>query len=421
MSQTLTEKIISRHLGKSVQPGELVIVPVDAVMASDATAPYAIKAFQEMGTRRLWHPEKVILVIDHAAPAPNPRIGNLHALMRKFAKEMGCRLYDVGAGICHQVMVENEHVRPGDIVIGADSHSCTYGAVAAFGTGMGSTDVAALMSTGKTWIKVPPTIKVEITGNLSTDTSAKDLILFLVGQLGTNGANYQAIEYTGEAIKGFSLASRMTLASMSVEMGAKSGIVDPAGLTLPYPFEPMKADPDAHYHKVYRFDVSELSSQISLPHSPDQAVSLEEAAGTSIDVAFIGTCTNGRLEDLQAAAQILEGHHIAPHVRMIIAPASREVFNQALQQGTVEILSQAGATFITPGCGPCVGTHLGVPGDREVVISTANRNFKGRMGNPNSSIYLASPAAVAASALRGVISAPPDGSPSLQNETQEQP
>jgi 3-isopropylmalate/(R)-2-methylmalate dehydratase large subunit len=421
MSQTLTEKIISRHVGQSVRPGDLVIVPVDAIMASDATAPYAIKAFQEMGATRLWRPEKVILVIDHAAPAPNQRVSNLHTMMRKFAQEMGCRLYDIGAGICHQVMVENQHARPGEIVIGADSHSCTYGAVAAFATGMGSTDVAALMHTGKTWIKIPSAIKVELSGRLPAGTATKDLILFLVGQLGINGANYQAIEYTGEAIEGLSLAGRMTLASMSVEMGAKSGIVDPSGLELPYEFEPMKADEDAHYEKIYQFDISGLSSQIGLPHSPDNVVPLEEVTGTPIDVAFIGTCTNGRLEDLQAAADVLKGQHIAPHVRMIIAPASREVFNQALQQGTVEILSRAGATFITPGCGPCVGTHLGIPGDEEVVISAANRNFKGRMGNPHSKIYLASPAAVAASALCGVISDPAEGLPSAKDGAQEQP
>ncbi len=406
MSQTLTEKIISQHTGRHVQPGELAIVPVDAVMASDTTAPFAIKAFQEMGANRLWRPDKVILVIDHASPAPNQRIGNLHTMMREFARDKGCRLYDVGAGICHPVLVENEHARPGEIVIGADSHSCAYGAVAAFATGMGSTDVAALMHTGKTWLKVPSAIKIEFTGQLPAATAAKDLILFLVGQLGTSGANYQAIEYCGEAVESLTLAGRMTLASMSVEMGAKSGIVDPRGLQLPYPFEPLEADADAHYEKVYRFDVSDLSPQVSLPHSPDKVVPLEEVRGTSIDVAFIGTCTNGRLEDLQAAADILQGQQIAPHVRLIIAPASREVFNQALERGTVEILSRAGATFITPGCGPCVGTHLGVPGDEEVVISAANRNFQGRMGNPNAKIYLASPAAVAASALQGVITEP---------------
>ncbi len=419
MSQTLTEKIISRHIGQPVQPGELVIVPADTVMASDVTGPYAIKAFQEMGGDRLWDADKVVLVIDHAAPAPNQRVGNLHAMMREFAREQGCRLYDVGAGICHQVMVENAHARPGEIVIGADSHSCTYGAVAAFATGMGSTDVAALMHTGKTWLKVPPTIKIELEGRLPAGTAPKDLILFLVGQLGISGANYQAIEYTGTAVERLSLAGRMTLASMSVEMGSKSGIVDPRGLELPYPFEPMRADEDAHYEKVHRFDVSDLSSQVSVSHSPDQVVSLEEIKGTPINMAFIGTCTNGRLEDLEAAADILEGQHIAPQVRMIIAPASREVFNQALERGTVEILSRAGATFITPGCGPCVGTHLGVPGDEEVVISAANRNFRGRMGNPASKIYLASPAAVAASALSGIISEPNEVSSSPEKEPRE--
>lgn len=406
MSQTAVEKILSQHVGQPVRPDELVIVPVDTIMASDATAPYAIRAFEEMGGGDLWRPDKVILVIDHAAPAPNQRIGNLHQMMREFAQEKGCRLYDVGAGICHQVMVENRHAQPGEVVIGADSHSCAYGAVGAFATGVGSTDLAALMRTGKTWLKVPPTIRIELTGRLPAGTVAKDVILFLVGQLGLNGASYQAIEYTGEAIEGLTLAGRMTLASMSVEMGAKAGIVDPRGLELPYRFEPVWADKQAHYSQVLRFDLSNLSPQISVPHSPDQVVPLEDVQGTRVTMAFIGTCTNGRFEDLQAAAAVLKGRSIAPHVRMIIAPASREVFNQALQEGVVETLSQAGATFVTPGCGPCVGTHLGVPGDEEVVISSANRNFRGRMGNPNAKIYLASPAVVAATALCGVITDP---------------
>ncbi len=406
MSQTAVEKIISQHVGRPVHPDELVIVPADAIMASDATAPYAIRAFEEMGGGELWRPEKVILVIDHAAPAPNQRIGNLHKMMREFAREKGCLLYDVGAGICHQVMVENRHARPGEVVIGADSHSCAYGAVGAFSTGVGSTDLAALMRTGKTWLKIPPTIRIELTGQLPEGTVAKDVILFLVGQLGLSGASYQAIEYSGEAIEGLTLAGRMTLASMSVEMGAKAGMVDPRGLELPYSFDPVWADEKAQYAQVLRFDVSDLSPQISAPHSPDHVTPLEEVRGIRVNMAFIGTCTNGRFEDLQAAAAVLKGKSIAPHVRMVIAPASREVFNQALQEGVVEILSQAGATFITPGCGPCVGTHLGVPGDEEVVISSANRNFRGRMGNPNARIYLASPAVVAATALNGAITHP---------------
>ena len=360
MSQTAVEKILSQHVGQPVRPDELVIVPVDSIMASDATAPYAIRAFEEMGGGDLWRPDQVILVIDHAAPAPNQRISNLHRMMREFAQEKGCRLYDVGAGICHQVMVENRHAQPGEVVIGADSHSCAYGAVGAFATGVGSTDLAALMRTGKTWLKIPQTIRIELRGRLPAGTVAKDVILFLVGQLGLNGASYQAIEYTGEAIDGLTLAGRMTLASMSVEMGAKAGIVDPRGLELPYRFEPVWADEQAHYAQVLRFDLSNLSPQISSPHSPDHVVPLEEVQGTRVTMAFIGTCTNGRFEDLQAAAAVLKGRSIAPHVRMIIAPASREVFIQALQEGVVEILSQAGATFITPGCGPCVGTHLGV-------------------------------------------------------------
>jgi len=410
MGQTVAEKIISRHAGQAVYQDQLAIAQVDAVMATDATAPFAIKAFHEMGGKKLWQKEKVVLIIDHASPAPNERVGNLHKMMRDFAAQTGCLLYDVGAGIGHQLMVENGHVRPGELVLGADSHTCGYGAVNSFATGVGSTDLAAVMLTGKTWLKVPRTIKVELTGSPPAGTVAKDLILFLVGKLGIDGATYQAIEFTGDAVERLSVAGRMVLASMAVEMGAKAGIVSAAGLQLPYAFNPVFADPDACYSAVHRFDVSSLGPQISLPHSPDNLASVAEVQGTRIDMAFIGTCTNGRLEDLQAAAAILKGKQVASHVRMVIAPASRQVFQDALKDGTVQTLPDAGATFITSGCGPCVGTHLGVPGDGEVVISAANRNFQGRMGNPNARIYLASPETVAASALRGMITSPAEAS-----------
>jgi 3-isopropylmalate/(R)-2-methylmalate dehydratase large subunit len=405
MAQTISEKILSQHAGKPVKAGEIAIVRVDGVMATDATAPFAIKAFRQMGGKKLWDSGRVSLIIDHASPAPNETVANLHKLMRDFSAEMGCRLYDIGEGICHQLMVENAHVKPGDLFLGADSHSPTYGALNAFGIGVGSTDLAATMLTGKTWLKVPKTIKITLNGELKKGVTAKDVILFLVKQLGAEGANYQTVEFTGETVKGMTLASRMVLANMSSEMGAKTGLVDPSGLELPYAFEPTFPDSDAEYVRELTFDVSSLRPQIAKPHSPENVVAIDEVFGTKIHYAFIGSCTNTRLEDLHAAAQVLNGKKLTS-TRLIIAPASKKVFNDALKDGTIQILSDAGATFITSGCGPCVGSHLGVPGDGEVVISSTNRNFQGRMGNPRAQIYLASPAVVAASALAGEIVEP---------------
>jgi 3-isopropylmalate/(R)-2-methylmalate dehydratase large subunit len=405
MKQTISEKILSRHANKPVKAGDIAIVRVDGVMATDATAPFAIKAFRQMGGKKLWDSERVSLIIDHASPAPNETVANLHKLMRDFSAEMGCRLYDIGEGICHQLMVENAHVKPGDLFLGADSHSPTYGALNAFGTGVGSTDLAATMLTGKTWLKVPKTIKITLNGEMKKGVTAKDVVLFLVKQLGSEGANYQAVEFTGETVKSMTLASRMVLANMSSEMGAKAGLVDPSGLELPYEFEPTFPDSDAEYVRELTFDVSSLRPQIAKPHSPEYVVAIDDVLGTKIHYAFIGSCTNTRLEDLHAAADVLKDKKLTS-VRLIIAPASRKVFNDALKDGTIQILSDAGATFITSGCGPCVGSHLGVPGDGEVVISSTNRNFQGRMGNPKAQIYLASPAVVAASALAGEIVEP---------------
>jgi 3-isopropylmalate/(R)-2-methylmalate dehydratase large subunit len=405
MNQTISEKILSQHAGKPVKAGDIAIVRVDGVMATDATAPFAIKAFRQMGGKKLWDVERVSLIIDHASPAPNETVANLHKLMRDFSAEMGCRLYDIGEGICHQLMVENAHVKPGDLFLGADSHTPTYGALNAFGIGVGSTDLAATMLTGKTWLKVPKTIKITLNGELKKGVTSKDLILFLVKELGVEGANYQAVEFAGETITSMTLASRMAIANMSSEMGAKTGLVDPTGLDLWYPFEPTFADSDAEYVRKLTFDVSNLRPQIAKPHSPENVVAIDEVLGTKVQYAFIGSCTNTRLEDLHAAAQVLKGKKLSS-TRLIIAPASKKVFNDALKDGTIQILSDAGATFITSGCGPCVGSHLGVPGDGEVVISSTNRNFQGRMGNPKALVYLGSPAVVAASALAGEIVEP---------------
>lgn len=406
MGQTIIEKIISNHSSQKATAGDIAIVDVDLVMATDTTGPLTIKAFENMGGTKVWDPEKMILVIDHASPAPNEGIAVLHDLMRKFSTEQDIKLYDVGDGICHQLMIDNHHVRPGQLVLGADSHTCTYGAVGTFATGVGSTDLAGVMLTGKTWIKVPETIKIKLTGKLQKGVVAKDLILHLVGKFGIQGATYQAIEFTGEVIERMSLDSRMVMANMVIEMGAKAGLVDLKGLDLPYEYEPIEADPDASYVKSIEIDVSKLETQIAVPHSPDNIKGISEVGEVSIQQAFIGSCTNGRLEDLHAAADILKGKKVHPNVRLIIAPASRKVFQDALSDGTIEVLSAAGATFLPSGCGPCVGTHQGIPGNGENIASSTNRNFQGRMGNRNSNVYLGSPAFVAAAALKGKITNP---------------
>lgn len=401
MPQTLAERIISKHAGKPVCAGEIAIVDVDAVMATDATAPFALKAFREMGGETVWNRERVFLVIDHAAPAPNERVANLHKLMRDFARQQGIKLYDVGEGICHQLMVENGHVRPGDLFLGADSHTLTYGALGAFAVGVGSTDLAGVLLTGRTWLKVPRSVLFRLEGQFQPGVTAKDVILFLISKMGVEGAVYESVEFTGGAVAGMTLASRMVLANMVAEMGAKAGLVDTTGLTLDAPFVPHLVDPNADYRVTFTYDLSGLRPQIAAPHSPDNVVPIDALLGTKIDAAFIGSCTNSRLEDLRAAAAVLRGRKLA--VRLTIAPASKAVFDAALRDGTVQTLTEAGAVFITSGCGPCVGTHLGVPGDGEVIFSSTNRNFQGRMGNPRASVYLASPAVVAAAALAGEI------------------
>jgi 3-isopropylmalate/(R)-2-methylmalate dehydratase large subunit len=404
--QTVVEKILSRTSGQTASAGNLVVTPVDGLMATDTTAPYAIKAFREMGGTRMPFPEKCALIIDHAAPAPNERIANLHKGMREFAKEQGIHFYEIGEGICHQVMVEKRHVQPGFVFMGADSHTPTYGALNALACGVGSTDLAAVMLTGKIWLKVPHTIRIICDGHLQPGVSPKDLVLFLTGQLSISGATYQSVEFEGEAFEPMTLAGRMCVANMLAEMGAKTGFIHPKGLDLGYDFEPIVADAGAYYIRTFRFDVSKLQVQIAAPESPDNVQNIDEHLGKKIDYAFIGTCGNGRLEDLQAAAAILKGKKIKSGVRFVIAPASKSVLLDAMLDGTAYALVAAGATIINPGCGPCVGSHEGVPADGEVVISAANRNFRGRMGNPNAQIYLAAPATVAASALAGEIAMP---------------
>lgn len=408
MGQTTAEKLISSHAGRDVYAGELAIVDIDGVMATDATGPFAVRSFREMGGEKLWNTNAVSLILDHATPAPDERISNLHQMLRDFTKEMGNHFYDVGEGICHQLMVENEHVKPGNIFLGADSHTTTYGALNAFAAGVGATDLAAVMLTGKTWFKVPETIRLEMVGELPKGITAKDLILHLVGKVGIAGATYMAIEYTGETIKDFTLASRLVLANMAAEMGAKTGLVDPEGLELWYDWDATMPDADANYAISHTIDVSQLKPQIALPNLPSNVEDIDVALGTKVQQAFIGSCTNARLEDLHVAADILKGKKVHNDVRLMIYPASRKVYNNAIADGTLAILSAAGATIFNSGCGPCVGTLGGVPADGDVIISSTNRNFKGRMGNPDAEIYLGSPAVVAASALTGEITNPAD-------------
>ncbi|MEX1312456.1 MAG: 3-isopropylmalate dehydratase large subunit [Candidatus Sulfomarinibacteraceae bacterium] len=407
---TVAEKILSRHAGTTVRADDLTVIDVDAALMTDTTAPLAIKAFREMGGETPWNPERTHLVIDHASPAPNERIARLHDLMRTFARETGAVLYDVGRGICHQLMIEEDRVRPGEAFFGADSHTCTYGALGAFATGVGSTDLAAIMLTGKTWLKVPKTIRLEVTGRINPGVEAKDLALAMVGTLGFAGATYQAVEICGDAIVPMSLDERMTIANLGIEMGAKAALIHPEGLELPYEYdaEAISPDPDATYVRELTIDGGALRPQLSAPPRPDATVDIDELIGTKIDVAFIGTCVNGRLRDLHAAARILKGRRVAPGVRLMVSAASQKVFLDATNDGTIATLIEAGATFLPSGCGPCVGTHLGVPGDGEVVVSTANRNFRGRMGNPEASVYLASPTVVASAAVAGRIVDPAD-------------
>ncbi|ACX52226.1 3-isopropylmalate dehydratase [Ammonifex degensii KC4] len=413
MGQTIAEKILSRAAGRQVQAGEIVVARVDQVMAQDGTAPLAIQVFRQMGGKKPFDPERVNLVIDHSAPSPTESISNLHKMMREFAWEHGCRLYDIGDGVCHQVMVESGRVGPGCVVVGADSHTCTYGALGAFATGVGSTDLAAALISGHLWFKVPETIKVVCHGPLPPGVFAKDLILYLIGRFTADGATYKAVEYTGSAIKELSMEGRFTVANMAVEMGAKVGLMEVDEKTWEWlkehgggEFTAFSPDPDAAYAKVVEFDLTSISPQVACPHRVDNVSPIEKVAGTKIDQAFIGTCTNGRLEDLRVAARILAGRKIHPRVRLVVAPASRKVYLQAMREGILATLVEAGAAVVTPGCGPCVGTHNGVPADGEVVVSTANRNFKGRMGNAKAEIYLASPATVAASAIAGEITDP---------------
>ena len=411
MGQTIAEKILSAHAGKQVTPGELIITNIDAVMVQDGTGPLAINEFEKLNKSKLFNPERTILFIDHAAPSPVKELSNSHIVLREFAKKYGAVLSEIGEGVCHQRLVES-FVNPGEVLLGADSHTCTSGALGAFATGVGSTDIAVVMALGKTWLKVPATYKIVLNGKFSKGVYAKDLILYLIGLIGADGATYKALEFSGDGAENLSMSERFTISNMAVEAGAKAGLFETDEKTLEYLkekgrgelFKEIKADKDASYERVINIDLSEVKPMISCPHTVDNTKEIDKMDKVEINQVFIGTCTNGRIEDLRVASNILKGKKVKDGVRLLVAPASRQVFLQALEEGLITTLVESGASIVTSGCGACVGVHAGILGDGEVCLSTQNRNFQGRMGNSKGFIYISSPATAAYSAIKGYIS-----------------
>jgi len=415
MGKTIAEKILSKHAGKDLKAGDIAICKVDFCFGQDGTSSLIIDSFNKSGKKSVFEPSKFCMVIDHSAPSPNLGVSEIHNKMREFARRMKVGLYDVGCGVCHVIIPEKGHVKPGDLVLGADSHTCTYGALNVLSTGVGSTDLAITLISGQNWFKVPESVKMEVSGALKKGVYSKDLILRVIGDVGANGCAYNSVEFYGETIRDLSVEARLTISNMAVEMGAKFGVMEADSKVIAYfkknaniksKITPVTADKDARYVKTRKYDVSKLEPMVARPHTVDNVTSIKKAGSVKIDEAYIGTCTNGRLEDLKIAAGILKNRKISKKVRCIIAPASRAIFGDAIKAGYIRTFVESGCAVVPPGCGPCVGTHEGVLGDNEVAISSANRNFKGRMGNPNSFIYLASPATVAASAIEGKIADP---------------
>lgn len=413
-AKTIAEKIFSAHSGTDAHAGDIVIADIDFAMSQDGTSALAIDAIESMGADGVFDADKVAMVMDHSCPSPLEGVSAIHAKMRAFGKKTGVHIYDWGCGVCHQLVPESGKITCGNLVVGCDSHTCTYGALNVFSTGVGSTDGAAAMVSGKLWFKVPETIKVTYTGTLPKGVYAKDMVLALAGKIGVDGATYKALEFDGEAIYALSVEERMTISNMAIEVGAKAGLMKADAKTLawlaaqgvsrtPQPVEP---DEGAVYCQEIVIDVSTLVPQIAKPHAVGNNASIDEVAGTPVAEGLIGTCTNGRMADFAAAAAILQGRHIHPDCRLVVAPASKQIYLDAMDAGYIQTFVKAGACVVTPGCGPCVGTHNGVPSDGENVISTANRNFKGRMGNSKAFIYLGSPATVAASVLNAKITDP---------------
>ena len=411
--QTLAEKIISGRAGKDVYAGDITLVDVDVTAVQDGTGPLAVQQLEKMKLVQAANPKRTVLFIDHAAPSPQKDLSNAHTILRTFSKKTGAHLSEAGEGVCHQRLIES-YVNPGDILIGADSHTCTSGALGSFATGMGSTDVAVGIALGKTWFRVPETFLVHVTGAFQKGVYAKDLILHLIGLIGADGATYKALEFRGETIEKMTMSQRFTLANMAVEAGAKAGLFETDATTKAYleehgrgdKFKVIKADVGAVYERVIDIDASKLEPTISKPHTVDNTAAVGEVVGTKIDQVFIGTCTNGRIDDLEIAAKILEGKQRHPDTRLIIVPASKDIYLEAVEKGYISTFIKAGAIIMAPGCGPCVGVHEGALADGEACLATQNRNFQGRMGNTEGFIYLGSPATAAATAIAGVIADP---------------
>ena len=413
MGQTIAEKIISKHAGHDVKAGELCIAKVDVAAVQDGTGPLTVQEFKKIGKKELANPSRTVLFIDHAAPSPRKELSNTHMVLRDFAKETGAVMSDTGAGVCHQRLIET-FVNPGEILVGADSHTCTSGALGAFATGMGSTDIAVAMALGKTWLKVPPTFKILVNGKFQKGVYAKDLILHLIGLIGADGATYKALEFSGSTIENMTMADRFTIANMAVEAGAKAGLFITDEKTRAYlkergredKFVEIRPDADAVYERVIEIDASKIEPTVSCPHTVDNTKPAKDLKDVKLNQVFIGTCTNGRIEDLRIAAEILKDKKVNPDVRLIVVPASKDVYLKALEEGLLKIFVESGASVLAPGCGPCVGVHAGILGDGEVCLATQNRNFQGRMGNTKGFIYLASPATAAVSAITGYITDP---------------
>ena len=416
MPMTISEKILAAHTqADQVVPGELIDARLDFVFGNDITAPIAIKVFYEAGGQKVFDPQRVALIPDHFVPNKDIQSAQQAKMLRDFANEHALPWYwEVGRmGIEHVLLPEQGLVLPGDLIIGADSHTCTYGALGAFATGVGSTDLGAAMVTGHSWFKVPESIKISFNGPLRPHVGGKDLILYAIGRLGVDGARYKALELTGEAISNLPMDDRFTISNMAIEAGAKVGIIPPDEITEKYvssrakrPYRFYQADPDAEYQDVYEWDVSGMEPQVAKPHLPENTVPVTELADIAVDQVIIGSCTNGRIGDMRVAAQLLNGQKVHPKVRCIIIPGSQEVYRTALEEGLFDIFTRAEAAISTPTCGPCLGGYMGILADGEKALSTTNRNFLGRMGHINSEIYLASPAVAAATAIRGHITHP---------------
>jgi methanogen homoaconitase large subunit len=417
-TMTITEKILSEANKKAVKPGEIIEVDVDLVMSHDGTSPPAIRSFEKIADK-VWDREKIAIIFDHNIPANTIGSAEFQKVARNFSKKQKLsHFYSHGEGICHQVLPEKGLVEPGMIIVGADSHTCTYGAFGAFSTGMGATDIAMIYATGKTWFMVPESFKIEINGDLSDNTSPKDIILNIIGKIGSEGATYKSCEFCGKTVEKMDVSGRMTITNMAIEMGGKNGIMEPNKSTLKFlsertgknlsEFKTFKSDHDSQYEKEFYFDISDLEPQIACPNDVDNVKPISKVTGTHIDQGFIGSCTNGRLEDLNDAYEILKGNKIHSDVRLIIAPASAEIYKKAIDLGYINQFIESGAIVCNPGCGPCLGGHMGVLTKGETSISTTNRNFKGRMGDPESEVYLSNAKVVAASALKGYIENPSD-------------